>query len=522
MRNLLETIYGNFKSLARKYLGWALYIFLSTYSVINIGSIRYGSPDDLSIASIQFSEGNSLESALIAAEATGRIQQIPFYIINRFALLEEPVFLTQSIKLISAILIFLLYLFLIKSIYTPRVALVASLILLGTLSVSGEFNAINSFPLWFSLGIITFLGSCLMIVSYLKNKKSIYLVIAVILFIISLFSSEVFFLLVLTFPAIHWKVSDSQGKSLKIFELKIFYSLIISILVMYFSIYQWFKYVSGGNYEGTVFTFSNPIKSIAATFALSLGQVNIYGLKRQFQEESSPINFLFLITFMLFLWILLKEVRNIRSKQLEVRGSEIITIGFLALLGNLLLGFTIKYSEVGLIYPLYLQSLISYLFLCLGLTLFLMRINTEFATSIVIIISIFSYFSYTDQSNEYSKLRANQNVFKVVDCFTKNPEILTYLRKDIVSNDIAVMSKAYGYNYFGEKMKSKTGKNYSFFRDKTVNLQQIKISEIEVNLGQKSANGLITNFDSNKAVDLMSYSLLYQDCKFDLNYLTVN
>ena len=110
MKNLLETIYGNFKSLARKYLGWAIYFFLATYSVINISSIRYGSPDDLSIASVQFSEGNSLESALIAAEATGRIQQIPFYIINRFALLEQPIFLTQSIKLISATLIFSLYL----------------------------------------------------------------------------------------------------------------------------------------------------------------------------------------------------------------------------------------------------------------------------------------------------------------------------------------------------------------------------------------------------------------------------
>ena len=522
MTSLLETIYGNFKSLARKYLGWALYIFLSTYSVINIGSIRYGSPDDLSIASIQFSEGNSLKSALIAAEATGRIQQIPFYIINRFALLEEPVFLTQSIKLTSAALIFLLYLFLIKSLYTPKIALVASLILLGTLSVSGEFNAINSFPLWFSLGIITFLGSCLMVVSYLKIKKSIYLAIAVILFMISLVSSEVFFLLALTFPAIHWKVSDSQGKSLKIFELKIFYSLIISFSVIYFSIYQWFKYVSGGNYEGTAFTFSNPIKSFTATFALSLGQVNIYGLKRQFQGELFPISFFFLMTFMLFLWILLKEVRNLRSTQLKVRRSEIITIGFLAFLGNLLLGFTIKYSEVGLIYPLYLQSLISYLFLCLGLSLFLIRINTQFATSIVIIISIFSYFSYADQSNEYSKLRANQKVFKVVDCFTKNPEILTYLRKDIVSNDIAVLSKAYGYNYFGEKMKSKTGKNYSFFRDKTVDLQQLKISEIEVSLDQNSASGVITNFDSGNAVELMTYMLLYQDCKFDFNYLTVN
>jgi hypothetical protein len=522
MKNLLETIYGNFKSLARKYLGWAIYVFLATYSVINISSIRYGSPDDLSIASVQFSEGNSLESALIAAETTGRIQQIPFYIINRFALLEQPIFLTQSIKLISATLIFSLYLCLIKSIYTTKIALVASLILLGTLSVSGEFNAINSFPLWFSLGVITFLGSCLMVVSYLKIKKSIYLVMAVMLFGISLVSSEVFFLLALTFLAIHWKVSISLGKSLKISELKIFYCLSISISVIYFFIYQLFKYFSGGNYEGAAFTFSNPLKSIAATFALSLGQVNIYGLKRQFQGDLFPINLFFLMTFILFFWILLKEVRILQSKQLRVRGAEIITIGFLALLGNLLLGFTIKYSKIGLVYPLYLQSLISYLFLCLGLSLFLIRIKTQFATVIVLTISVFSYFSYADQSNEYSKLRANQNVFKVVDCFTKNPEILTYLRKDIVSNDIAVLSKAYGYNYFGEKMKSKTGKNYSFFRDKTVDLQQLKISEIEVSLDQNSASGVITNFDSSNAVELMIYTLLYQDCKFDLNYLTLN
>jgi hypothetical protein len=283
-----------------------------------------------------------------------------------------------------------------------------------------------------------------------------------------------------------------------------------------------FKYFSGGNYEGAAFTFSNPLKSIAATFALSLGQVNIYGLKRQFQGDLFPINLFFLMTFILFFWILLKEVRILQSKQLRVRGAEIITIGFLALLGNLLLGFTIKYSKIGLVYPLYLQSLISYLFLCLGLSLFLIRIKTQFATVIVLTISVFSYFSYADQSNEYSKLRANQNVFKVVDCFTKNPEILTYLRKDIVSNDIAVLSKAYGYNYFGEKMKSKTGKNYSFFRDKTVDLQQLKISEIEVSLDQNSASGVITNFDSSNAVELMIYTLLYQDCKFDLNYLTLN
>jgi hypothetical protein len=522
MTKYAETIYGSFKSLARKHLGWTVYVFLATYSVINISSIRYGSPDDLSIASIQFSEGNSLESALIAAEETGRVQQIPFFLLNRFALLEEPAFLTQSIKLISASLIFILYLLLIKSLYTTKIALVASLILLGTLSVSGEFNAINSFPLWFSLGIITFLGSCLMIVSYLKTKKSIFLPIVVILFMISLLSSEVFFLLALTFPAIHCKASNSQGKSFKIFELKIFYSFVIGVSAIYFSIYQWFKHVSGGNYEGTAFTFSNPIKSIVATFTLSLGQVNIYGLKRQFQGELFPINFFFIFVFMLFFWILLKEVKKLQSTQAKVRRVEIIVIGFLALLGNLLLGFTIKYSEIGLIYPLYLQSLISYLFLCLGLSLFLIRINTSFVTSIVLIISIFSYFSYADQSNVYSKLRANQNVFKVVDCFTKNPEILTYLQKDIVSNDIAVMSKAYGYNYFGEKMKSKTGKNYSFFRDMTVDLQQLKISEIEVTLDQKSANGVITNFDSNKAVELMTYTLLYQDCKFDLNYLTVN
>jgi hypothetical protein len=517
MTNLQKTLSDKFQSQIKKYLGWAIYVFLATYSVINLSSIRYGSPDDLSIASTQFSQGNSLKSALFSAEETGRIQQVPFYLINRLALLEQPAFLTQSIKLISAGLIFFLYAWLIKSLYTTKIALVTSLIFVGTLAVSGEFNAINSFPLWFSLGIITFLSSCLMVVSYLKINKSIYLALAVVLFTISLVSSEVYFLLALTFPAIQLKIRASQGKSFKISDLRVFYSLILFISIFYFAAYQWFRYSSGGSYEGTTLTFSNPLKSIAATFALSLGQVNIYGLKRQFSGDLIPINFLFLAIFVLFFWVLLKEVKNLQSRQSRVKGIEIIAIGLLALLGNLLLGFTVKYSQVGLVYPLYLQSLVSYLFVCLGLSLFLIRIKVRFATSVILLTSIFSYFSYADQSKEYSKMRTNQDVFKVVDCFTKSPEIIAYLRKDILSNDIAVMSKAYGYNYFGEKMKSVTGKNYYFYRDKTVDLQESKISEIKVELEKGSASGVITNFDSNLPIELVTFALQYKDCKFELN-----
>jgi hypothetical protein len=219
----------------------------------------------------------------------------------------------------------------------------------------------------------------------------------------------------------------------------------------------------------------------------------------------------------LFFWALLKEVKNLQLRQLRVKGFEIIAIGLLALLGNLLLGFTVKYSQIGLVYPLYLQSLVSYLFVCLGLSLFLIRINIRYATAVILFISIFSYFSYADQSKEYTKLRSNQDVFKVVDCFTKDPEILAYLRKDILSNDIAVMSKAYGYNYFGEKMKNLTGENYYFYRDKTVDLQESKISEIKVELEKGSASGVITNFDSNLPIELVTFALQYKDCKFELN-----
>jgi hypothetical protein len=517
MTNLQKTISDWLSSYVIKHFGWTIYGVLASYSVINISSIRYGSPDDLSIASVQFGQANSLKSALFSAKETGRIQQVPFYIVNRFALLEQPAFITQSIKLISAGLIFFLFTWLIKSLYTTKVALVASLILSGTLSVSGEYNAINSFPMWFSLGIITFLISCLMVISYLKINKFIYLALAVLSFTISLVSSEAYFLLALTFPAIQLKIRASQGKSFKISDLRVFYSLILFISIFYFALYQWFRYSSGGSYEGTMLTFSNPLKSIVATFALSLGQVNIYGLKRQFSGDLFPINFLFLTIFVVFFWALLKEVKNLQLRQLRVKGFEIIAIGLLALLGNLLLGFTVKYSQVGLVYPLYLHSLISYLFVCLGLSLFLVRINFRLATLIILLISIFSYFSYSDQSKEYSKLRTHQDIFKVVDCFTKNPEIIAYLRKDILSQDIAVMSKAYGYNYFGEKMKSVTGKNYYFYRDKTVDLQESKISEIEVELEKDSAFGVITNFDSNLPVELVTFALQYKDCKFELN-----
>jgi len=522
MKNVRKTLEGNYKFLTRKYAGWAIYVFLATYSVINISSIRYGSPDDLSIASFQFNQNNSVKSALLSAEETGRIQQIPFYLINRFALLEQPTLLTQSIKLVSAGLLFFLYTWLIKSLYSTKIALVASLILLGTLSVSGEFNAINSFPLWFSLGVITFLGSCLFVLSYLGSKKLIYLAAAVFLFTIALVSSEVYFLLALTFPAIHLKMSLNKGKPFKFSELKVFYSLILIISTIYFAIYQWFKYSSGGNYEGTSLTLSTPFKSIAATIALSLGQVNIYGLKRQIQGDLFPINLFFLLFFIVFFWVLFWEIKNLRAKQLGVRSLEIITIVCLALLGNLLLGFTIKYSQIGLIYPLYLQSLISYLFVCLGLSLVLIKMNSKIVIPTILLTSIFSYSSYADQSNEYREMRINQDVFKVVDCFTKNPEILSYLRENIVSNDIAVLSKAYGYNYFGEKMRGATGSNYFFFRDKTVDLDKLDFSEVKVNLDNESAAGQITNFAYNKPVDFMTYKVSYQGCKFELNYLTGN
>ena len=507
-----------------EFTGWILYLILTIYSAINIAGERYGSPDDLSISMMQNDSKGIIEAAKQTAIVQGRIHQIIFFSLNNLALNENFPFMTPLIKFTSVVLIFVLFSYLIAQIYNNKTSLLASLMLMSTVVTTGEYNALNSFPLWFTLGLVCFLISLIFFQKLIYDPTRKNLALFSINFAVALVSSEIYFLLILTYPLLQLKIQGKEQWYLKFKTARKTYLSITSISILYFFIYIVFKVGTNGTYEGASLTLDQPLKSLASTVALSFGQTNIYAFKRQVIDGQLNFHFLIAFVFLLIFVVLYEVLGEDRKPEEGAEYKEIVIISALALLGNIILGFTVKYSSIGLIYPLYLNSLISHLFVVTALSLIILKfchINW-FKFSTIIFLSVFGYISVLDQSKQYDKLRMNQNVFKVVDCFTKNPEILSYLRENIVSNDIAVLSKAYSYNYFGAKMRDATGNNYFFFRDKTVDLDQLEFSEVQVNLDNKSAAGQITNFTYNKPVEFMAYKVSYEGCKFELNYLTGN
>ena len=57
-----------------EFIGWISYLLFTIFTAVNISSIRYGSPDDLALASFQFSNTGIIKNAISSAEETGRIQ----------------------------------------------------------------------------------------------------------------------------------------------------------------------------------------------------------------------------------------------------------------------------------------------------------------------------------------------------------------------------------------------------------------------------------------------------------------
>ena len=504
--------------------GWLLYFLLASYSAINIAGEKYGSPDDLSISLMQSNPEGLLEAARQTAIIQGRIHQIIFFTLNNLALNEAVPFLTQGIKFASVVLIFILFSYLISKIYNSLTSLLASLILASTVVTTGEYNAINSFPLWFTLGIICFLISLILFEKLLHQHSYRNLILFSVNFFIALISSEVFFLLLLTYPLLQIKIQGKESWFLKLKSAKKIYLPTVLIAVVYFLSYITFKLSTRGTYEGASLTLNQPLKSMASTVMLSLGQANIYAMKRQIIEGGINFHFFIAVLFILIFMVILRVLQKNQSKNIIIKFSEIAIIAALALMGNLILGFTIKYSIIGLTYPLYLNSLISYLFIVLSISLFILKFShiNWVKLSTVLAVSVFGYISILDQSSQYSQLRINQNVFKVMECIQKDPAVSSILNPEIVSSDVAELSKAYDYNYFGQRLSGFLEKEYVFHRNLIKSIEDEPYSKMSVSLKESFAFGRITNFDQKKVSLDLSFRLFYDACRFEISYLTAN
>ena len=506
-----------------KLIGWILYFSLVSFSAINIAGEKFGSPDDLSIATMQNNPRGLIQTSWDTAMAQGRIHQFVFFILNNWALSDQHKLITPLIKLFSVLLIFILFSYLIAKIYNQVVSLFTSLILISTLVTTGEYNALNSFPLWFTLGIICFLTSLILFESLLRKYSLRNLVFFSINFFMALISSEVYFLLLLTYPLLQLKIQGSSKWRSKLKSKYQYYLLIISISISYFITYVVFKLNSRGTYEGASLTFDQPLKSLLSTGALTVGQINVYGLKRQIIEGEIYFNAFFAFIFVSVLVVLFMVLQKGLSEMNPITFKEIFALVLLALLGNLILGFTVKYSIIGLVYPLYVNSLISYLFIILALALLVFKVARNQWLKILVVFPIvtFGYISFLDQFSQFEKLRVNQNVFKVVDCIIENPSLSSFLKSNVVSNDIAVLSKAYDYNYFGDRFRNKTGESYFFHRNLTDGIASNDFSSVNLFLKKNSANGSISNLQRNKVLEKIDFELQYDLCRFTLINLTV-
>jgi hypothetical protein len=260
-------------------------------------------------------------------------------------------------------------------------------------------------------------------------------------------------------------------------------------------LYQFFKISSKGSYEGTQLTFRNPLKSLASTIFLSFGQINVYGLKRTFFDHKFMFNLLvfsmFFVLFLILFFFLIHYLKASYPNGKMIGDTELLIILLLALSANILLGFTVKYSKIGLVYPLYLHSLISYLFLSLMFALVMIKFSGYRILAIFLscLLSVFGYISYVDQANEYSILRNNQLVFKVVDCLASQNNFVDKVTDQVLSSDIQVASKAYTYNYFGEKLSKRLKKDIHFYMDISAVDKNLPYTEINLVMRNGTAEG---------------------------------
>ena len=503
-------------------LGWIIYLFLTLYTALNISSERFGSPDDLSITTMQTSPQGLIKLAIEAAESQGRIQQILFYTLDNLGLNEKYSITTPLIKFLSVVFICTLFSYLVKILYSEKISLFASLFFISTVATTGEYNALTSFPLWFTAGIISFLLSIILFIKQANKGNNLILVFFAITSLFALLSSEVFFLLFATYPILQFKISGRSQFKYLLKKLRNTYIVLFTIYITYLLTYISFKFSTKGTYEGASISFANPFKSLVSSTALSLGQLNIYALKRQVIENQFEFNLIIFTGFIIFALILNLLLMRTNHDRLKTSNIEISLLIALALLGNLILGFTFKYSKIGLIYPLYLNSLISYLFISLAVTLMAFKFfgGIKLRTVLILSLFLFGFTSFSDQSVTYKQIRTNQKVFRVAECMTENSELISKFNTQILSSDMQKLSKSYSYNYFGEKFRLITGKNFQFFQNLNSVDQNYPFTEIQVVLQSNYAVGRIENIVRSKSVEVINYRVSYKDCNFKIDYLT--
>jgi hypothetical protein len=350
-------------------------LFLTSFLALTSNFSNYGSPDDFCTYAARFFQegcGNGtfidprsiLEASISQAESQGRFYQIIFYSLTQIGYVLNVDYLPFVIRTLT--LIFLLYsiYLLTRTLFNRNVASFAVISFVGIYSISGGYNALTGFPLWFLFGESCLVYSAFLAAKFEKSTRLLrnirFLGLYSIIFILGIYSYEAIFF---QLPGLFFLFYLSGRYKDRVDFLQSRITIIIVSLIqiaIYAFFYLTFLAAHSNSYEGTRIS-SAPFGQLV-TSLWNLSFAHIYNSIYFFVTSRSLSMFLLLLFFSYLIYVSI--FTKIKLSKLDYKSKVPSTRSYLFLLvlsflPNLPLILTARYRSWAMGNPMYLGSLYS-------------------------------------------------------------------------------------------------------------------------------------------------------------------
>jgi hypothetical protein len=350
-------------------------LFLTFFLTLTSNFSNYGSPDDFCTYAARFFQegcGNGtfidprsiLEASISQAESQGRFYQIIFYSLTQMGYVLNLEYLPFVIRTVT--LIFLLYsiYLLTRTLFNRNVASFSTISFLGIYSISGGYNTLTGFPLWFLFGESCLVYSVFLAAKFEKSTSLLrnirFLGLFSIFFMLGIYSYEaIFFQLPGLFFLFY--LSGRYKNRIDFIQSRL---LIIFISLTHIGIYAFFylTFLSAhsNSYEGTKISSAPFDQFVTSLWNLSFA--HIYN-SINFFVTSRSLPVFFLLLFFSYL-IYVSIFTGIKPSKLNYKGKipsiqSCLFLLLLSFLPNLPLILTERYRSWAMGNPMYLGSLYS-------------------------------------------------------------------------------------------------------------------------------------------------------------------
>lgn len=231
---------------------WAIIAVLLLVSLLPLTKISFITGDDIEYY-ITSDPAYWVDSARVYAESTGRFYFLLVKWIYAVPYLVNSNLYYYTMFIVPVITVFILFFWLIKrATNNSSIALLVALFSCATFSIFGEYSAMTSYPLYFTLSLISLFSSLHLLISYFKTSKYYFIIASASLFLITIVFYECYvFYSLLIFILIVWRaeslVITRKEKVLKI--VKEVFPYIISVSI-YLTIYVIYYTIHTSGYDG--------------------------------------------------------------------------------------------------------------------------------------------------------------------------------------------------------------------------------------------------------------------------------